>query len=104
VEEINDHEELCPAFNNSEKDCICDIIYRIIVEEDFKKTECIQIAFDEGVDFKKENALNKISEYRDMVWKQFDDAIESDQHHGTMLLYSRILDSIDTCKKIIEEA
>jgi hypothetical protein len=104
VEEISDHEELCPAFSDPNKDCVCEIIYRIIVEEDFKKTECIQIAFDEGIEFQKEEILNKISDYRNMVWGQFDDLIESDQHHGTMLLYSGILDSIDTCKKIIEEA
>jgi hypothetical protein len=104
MEMMNDHEELCPASINPKKDCICEIIYKIIVEEDFKKTECIQIAFDEGIDCHKEETIKKISEYRDQVLRLFDKAIESDQHHGTMLLYSGILDTLDVCKKIIEES
>lgn len=104
MEEISDHEELCPAFSDPEKECCCEIIYTVIVQEDFKKTECIQIAFDEGIDCNKEEILNKISEYRNQIWQQFDDSVESEQHHGTMLLYSGILDSLDICINIIKES
>ena len=104
MEEINDHEELCPSFSDLNKECVCDIIYQIIVEEDIKKTECIQIAFDEGIEYQKEQIINKISEYRNQIWQTFDEIIESDQHHGTMLLYSGILESIDMCIKITEES
>jgi hypothetical protein len=103
MEMINDHEELCPASINPKKDCICEIIYRVIVEEDYKKSECIQIAFDEGIDCHKEETIKKILEYKKQVLSMFDEAIASDQHHGTMLFYSSILETIDICKKIIEE-
>ena len=104
MEEISDHEELCPAFSNAEKDCVCDIIYQIIVEEDYKKTECVQISFDEGIDFQKEIIHTKISEYSKQVSEKFSKSIESEQHHGTMLLYSGILDALEVCKKIVEES
>jgi hypothetical protein len=103
VDTINDHEELCPAFSDPKKDCVCEIIYKIIVEEDYKKSECIQIAFDEGIDCHKEEIIKKILEYKKQVLSMFDEAIASDQHHGTMLFYSSILETIDICKKIIEE-
>jgi hypothetical protein len=28
--------------------CACNIIYAVIVQEDFKKAECMQIAYDQG--------------------------------------------------------
>ena len=104
MEEISDHEELCPAFSNAEKDCVCDIIYQIIVEEDYKKTECIQISFDEGIEFQKEIIYKNISDYLDQVSEKFSKSIESEQHHGSMLLYSGIIDALEVCKKIVEES
>ena len=101
---MSDHEELCPAFNSPEKDCVCEIIYRIIVEEDYKKTECIQISFDEGIEFQKEIIYNKISEYLERVSDKFSKSTESEQHHGSMLLYSGIIDALEVCKNIVEES
>lgn len=40
------HEELCQYYLTGY--CACKIIYAVIVQEDFKKAECMQTAYEQG--------------------------------------------------------
>jgi len=55
---LEPHEDLCQYYLTGY--CACNIIYQVIVQEDFKKSECMQIAYEQGyqdamIDMQRDN-------------------------------------------------
>jgi flagellin-specific chaperone FliS len=97
------HDPMCPYVSDQSRSCACELIYLILVEEDLKKSECMQVAYEAGREEEKSSAIIKISGYRNVFLKKLYEIVESSQHHGEMLLYSGIIEALNSCIAIIEQ-